>query len=307
MKKARFAILLTMTCGPLMSGARAATVFYVSLKGKDQWSGRLADPNAAATDGPFATLERARDAVREVKRAGLTTPVDVVVRGGVYDLPQTFVLTPEDSGRPDCPVTWRGQEGERPMIRGARRVTGWQPWRDGIWRADLKAQGMGGVTFHQLFFRGAGAKPTDFSQRLILARYPNFDPEHPITGGNVYMPGSVGTVQERCHEVYYTEGALPLDQWQDMSQAEVVSTYNRGWHFAITPILSVDRAAHILNVQPVRGEFIKLNRFFIQNVLDALDAPGEWYLDYRESVLYLYPPAGESLDKSEVLVPCSTT
>ena len=39
-------------------------VLYVSVQGNDAWSGRLPEPNAAKTDGPFATLERARDAIR---------------------------------------------------------------------------------------------------------------------------------------------------------------------------------------------------------------------------------------------------
>jgi hypothetical protein len=43
---------------------------YVSPNGNDSWSGRLASPNRTRTDGPFATLERARDAIRALKRAG---------------------------------------------------------------------------------------------------------------------------------------------------------------------------------------------------------------------------------------------
>ena len=31
--------------------------FFVATKGNDGWSGKLAEPNGAKTDGPFATLE----------------------------------------------------------------------------------------------------------------------------------------------------------------------------------------------------------------------------------------------------------
>jgi len=41
--------------------------FYVSPKGNDAWSGTLAEPNATKTDGPFATITRAKLAVRELK------------------------------------------------------------------------------------------------------------------------------------------------------------------------------------------------------------------------------------------------
>ena len=41
--------------------------FYVSTIGNDDWSGKLPEPNADGTDGPFATVTRARDAVRLMK------------------------------------------------------------------------------------------------------------------------------------------------------------------------------------------------------------------------------------------------
>ena len=47
-----------------------AADFYVAPDGNDAWSGTLAAANADKTDGPFATLERARDAIRQRKAAG---------------------------------------------------------------------------------------------------------------------------------------------------------------------------------------------------------------------------------------------
>ncbi|HRR67609.1 MAG TPA: hypothetical protein P5063_08195, partial [Methanomassiliicoccales archaeon] len=49
----------------IAQSVRAVAVeVFVSPQGNDRWSGRLAAPNRSRTDGPFATLERARDAVR---------------------------------------------------------------------------------------------------------------------------------------------------------------------------------------------------------------------------------------------------
>jgi hypothetical protein len=42
--------------------------FYVAPGANDAWSGLLPTPNAAKTDGPFATLERARDEIRARRR-----------------------------------------------------------------------------------------------------------------------------------------------------------------------------------------------------------------------------------------------
>ena len=48
-----------------------ARVFYVAPNGRDAWSGTLAEPNGAGTDGPFATLARARDAIRQLKSTAI--------------------------------------------------------------------------------------------------------------------------------------------------------------------------------------------------------------------------------------------
>ena len=92
------------------------TAFYVSTGGDDRWSGRLPAPEANQNDGPFATLTRARQAVRELKAQGdLPGPVDVLLRGGKYFLDQPVVLGSEDSGTHSCPVSYRAYPGEVPI------------------------------------------------------------------------------------------------------------------------------------------------------------------------------------------------
>ncbi len=43
-------------------------VLYVSNKGNDKWSGKIPDPKTGAGDGPLATIEAARDAIRRLRR-----------------------------------------------------------------------------------------------------------------------------------------------------------------------------------------------------------------------------------------------
>src|SRR6266540_2089217 len=74
-------------------------LFYVSPNGNDAWSGKLAAANADNTDGPFTSVEKARDAIRQLKARGpLTQPVTVYLRGGLYVLSQPLVFSPQDSG-----------------------------------------------------------------------------------------------------------------------------------------------------------------------------------------------------------------
>ena len=62
--------------------AAAEAVFHVSPDGSDNWSGKLPEPNGDRTDGPVASIDRARQAVRELRRAGgKPVPITVRVRG----------------------------------------------------------------------------------------------------------------------------------------------------------------------------------------------------------------------------------
>ncbi|HOV76994.1 MAG TPA: hypothetical protein PLS24_03140, partial [Sedimentisphaerales bacterium] len=56
-------ILTSLVLASALS-VQAATTIYVSPSGNDSWSGQIAQPNAQKTDGPVATLQRARDILR---------------------------------------------------------------------------------------------------------------------------------------------------------------------------------------------------------------------------------------------------
>ncbi|WP_109117497.1 right-handed parallel beta-helix repeat-containing protein, partial [Azospirillum sp. TSO22-1] len=101
-----------------------ANAFFVAPNGNDSWSGRLDAPNADGTDGPFASLERARDAMR----AGAVKTT--YVRGGTYRLGATLELTAADNG-----VRIEGYSGETPVISGGERVTGFVAEGDGRYSA----------------------------------------------------------------------------------------------------------------------------------------------------------------------------
>ena len=161
------AMLLPMcsACAAQPPNAKSATVvmqpadYYVAVNGSDKWSGKLATPNSAKTDGPFATLERARDEIRKVKTAGgiPAAGITVEVRGGLYECSKTLELTAEDSGTATAPVVYCARTGETVRLTGGRVVTGWKPVADPkvlarldtnaqahVVQVDLKAQGITG-------------------------------------------------------------------------------------------------------------------------------------------------------------------
>ena len=162
--------------------------FYVALNGNDAWSGALPAPNAAKTDGPFGTLERARDEIRARRRVqteadkALWPGATVWVRGGRYFLRQTFRLDAPDSGLAKARIFYRNYPGETPVLIGGLPITGWAAHDANTWKADVTAQGFKDIYFRQLIMDG---------KRQILARYPNFDANNPYGGGWAYADGKV--------------------------------------------------------------------------------------------------------------------
>jgi len=83
-----------------------------------------ADANPGTKARSFATLERARDAVRALKdKSGLPPGgVAVVIHGGRYHVADTFRLRAEDSGTETAPIVYRAAPGKAPVFTGGARL-----------------------------------------------------------------------------------------------------------------------------------------------------------------------------------------
>ncbi|MFA7003791.1 MAG: right-handed parallel beta-helix repeat-containing protein, partial [Verrucomicrobiia bacterium] len=249
------------------------------------------DTNPGSMAKPFATLERARDAVRDLKsRDG----VSVFVRRGTYALPQMLKLDARDSG-----VTWRAYKNEKPVIIGGKTVGGFELWKGEVLKANVGAQGVTNF-FRQLFFDG---------KRMHLARYPNFDPKNPYGGGWAYADGKPWPMYaERLGEDRRTLQYKAADarQWARPEEGEVFVFARYNWWNNIVRIKSVDREQCTITLTgdcsyPIRT----FDRYYVRGLLEELDAPGEWYLDKKEKTLYFWPPA--PLKKREVYAPTMRT
>lgn len=265
----------------------AATVMYVSTEGNNAWSGKMAQPNTQHSDGPFATLAAARDAIRRLKAQGpLTRPVTVYVRGGTYILSEPLVFTVADSGTEKTPISYTAFRGETPLLSGGKRITGWEKaGRGKLWQAQVPGVREGKWCSHQLFVNG---------ERRQRARTPNT--------GFFRIDGRMmkGKLKFKFHE-----GDLK-PEWAGQEDVELVLL--QAWTVLRAHITDVDTSTRTASLS---GEYApKLQeegaRYWIENTLDALDSPGEWYLDRRSGKLYYWPMTGEDMKRAEVISPMLT-
>ena len=281
--------------GPAVKGLAdrkgAAVALFVALEGNDAWSGRLAEANAAGTDGPLATPARARDLVRQLRAAGQPAgPVTIQLRGGTYFLSEPLVLKPEDSGTAAAPVMWEAYPGEKPVLSGGRRIADFVRGKDGRWTAAIPEVKEGRWRFRQLFVNG------ERRQRPRLPREGYF---------RVAKADLTGDWQKGADRFGFAPGDMRAD-WRNLQDVEVVVLHY--WTDAHLPIATVDEATQTVTFTRKTSKRLTDDsqstgaRYFVENVLEAL-GPGQWYLDRRAGVLQYRPRPGEDVARLEVIAP----
>ena len=284
------AVLGLVSCAPWR--ARVPLALYVAPDGNDQWAGRRAD--VGAPDGPFATLTRARDEIRTLKAAGsLPRGAVVNVLPGTYRLAEPFTLTAEDSGTPDAPIVYRGVGPEKPRLVGGRALKGFKPYRGKIVQCDLKANGLAGKRFGQLFFKGT---------RQVLARTPNRDAKDVHGGRWAHVARAEGSDQHK--EFFYDTDET--HQWAHPQDGRVRIFGGYDWAFRIVPIAKHVPEEHKIVLKGQSWGPLRIgDRYIIEGLLEELDAPGEWHLDPRTDTLYFWPP--DPLADGDVVAPAASS
>jgi hypothetical protein len=273
-------------------------LYYVSTHGNDAWSGRLPEADAAGADGPFATPERARDEVRRLKAAGpLTQPLTVLLRGGTYRTDKAIEFTPADSGTAEAPVTYAAYPGEQPVISGGRLLAGWRKGEGALWTTEIPEVKAGAWYFHQLFVDG---------QRRPRARTPNQgylyteDILAPIDRSKVWSDSSMPAMRG----FRFRDGDIAA--WRNPEDALIVIYHS--WTTSMQFITEIDPVQRAVRLAPRStwpiGYWWEYNtRYHVENIPEALDAPGEWYLERRTGILSYWPRPGEDMLTAVVVAP----
>jgi len=292
-------VILTLATVLARAGETPSADFYVSPEGNDAWSGTLDAPKAEGADGPLATLQGARDAIRRLKASGpLEKPIRVLLRGGTYRVTEPVVFSAEDSGTEQAPITYAAWPGEKPVISSGVAVTGWKKEAEGpLWTTVVPAVKEGHWYFRQLFVDG---------RRQAPARIPNDDffrsggPGAPNTDRGA--AGEEASVKRSIH--YQGDDLKP---WSNLDDAVVVVYHS--WTASRHRIKSLDTEQKLVEFTAPAGwpmgYWEKNQRYYVEFVREGLDAPGEWYLDRGTGVLSYYPRPGEDMTTAEVIAPAA--
>jgi parallel beta-helix repeat protein len=281
----------------LLKTSSKEIVFYVAPNGNDAWSGNK--PSPQGKKGPFATLSRARDAVHQLKQRQsglLKQPVRVLVRGGTYFTEKTIDFTDADSGTKESPIIYQAYKNETPIISGGKLIKNWTRVKINnkvAWTTTLPEVKEGKWAFHQLWVNGHRAQRCRYPKKgyLKVEKSPDVTPE--------WNKG-----QSRFQ---YRQGDLKA--WKDLTQAEIVVMSR--WLESRLPIREIDAKSRIVSFTeptPLRIEAGNSGSsgagvFYVENIIELLNDPGEWYINYNTGQVFYLPRPGEQLSNAQFVAP----
>lgn len=261
------------------------------------------DSNPGTEEQPFRTIEKARDSLRGLT-AGMDHDVTVYLRGGEYSYADRYTTEPagsasfpytvrrselildeRDSGKNGFDVVYKAYPGERPVISGGKKVTGWTLHDENlnIYKANIGT----GIDTRQLYVNG---------KRATVAR--SEGPPANLTLDIGYGHTTTDTFLADWNNirdiefVYYSHWVthrLKVDSITSDGEKATITMNANYWGFSTTTGEPAIKAVTDLQ--------------YIENAYELLDTEGEWYLDRQTGDLYYKPFDSEDMATANVVVP----
>ncbi|OUP82162.1 hypothetical protein B5F07_14640, partial [Lachnoclostridium sp. An169] len=296
--------------------------FYVSVNGSDE--------NNGSKDSPFATVERARQAVDEIND-NMTGNIIVNIGAGDYYLGDTLMFDEGDSGTNGFEVIYRSSDGVgKANLIGGERISGWVLADEtDVSEYDLDESLLGKVYKTQL-----DPEKYEFNtlyvndERATMARTRNRDnnPFFPMAKGE-YMRSTGGHNNDL--NMYYNAADLDEKTIQGMVHAQErgeeeiaqVFVWDGGdwdWFTNTVPIATISTENSEFKFPEPPADYpekyrTKYNigtgaRYFLQGNLAFMDVEGEYHYNKSTGTIYYYPKAEDgAIEEQTIIVPTMQT
>ena len=273
-----------------------------------------AGADAAVADGstekPFATIEAARDYLRNADKSGYNA-VKVMVGAGNYTVSSAIEFTAKDSGTKDCPISYVGAPGAKiagGVVLSAKDfkkaeggLTKYFPEavRDKIVMIDMNKYGYTSAKIQADMSREKTlnyANKAPFLSvngvRQTLAQYPNGTWLHV---GETVTHSADGTTDTAIDHVthqtvnYGEEHMAKVNSWSDAVPIFVMARLYKLWCPDDSIVVERSKTEPTVDIlfagghEPDKGTIL-----YFYNVPEELDIPGEYIYD-ENAILYYYP------------------
>jgi hypothetical protein len=259
------------------------------------------DNNPGTLENPVQSLEKAKAIALQALNQ-LSRPINVYLRGGIYHLAQPLKFTAQDSGKPDMPITFKAYANETPWISGGQKLGPWRASNLGprIFVTDAK-----NLKFRQIYVGG---------ETGIRSRYPKVNSTNYFHIVDYRFDAGKYSFQVPSAALF--SSALNQSASWENAEIHVYQTFNI-LKLRIESIIPgainstvVAKSPESLALQVAGGPESKDLPFFIENHIQMVQSPMEWFHDAKQGLLYFYAPDNMTLDtlnQTPVVVPLGTS
>jgi len=275
--------------------------YFVSPKGNDN--------NDGSKNKPFATIQKAQEEVRKLKKSTINGGIAITLKNGIYNITDTISLNKADSGTKNTPIIYRGENRGKVTLYGGKQIKGFtlvtnkeildrlpETARGKVYECNLKAQGI--TDYSEIKPRGFSYPVPNETLELFfndepqtLSRYPNkgfLDIKSLVASGNI-TKGEPSIIEY--------EGNEP-ERWTKAKDMWIFGYFKYLWADGTVKVSSIDTTNKTLIMKKAykyggdQGmDTTQGIIYYAFNLLEEIDEPGEWYLDRETGILYFYPPS----------------
>lgn len=240
-------------------------MIYVSPNGNDSADGSISSP--------LKTINAAKELAKAVDGE-----VTIVFREGNYTIDETVCFDSSDKNN----VTYKAYQGEKVVFTSGVPYSGFEECTVNGVKAFRKNVGAD-ADFNVLFNENTTLKRTRYPESGYL--YVNGIQDGDCLYGEGVAKNFIGFIGD--------EKAIRTMK----NEKDVVIRILHYWKDEMATLTEVDKeTGHIVFSRPTSMTVEKNQRYFYENVFEALNEAGEWYLDKAEGILYYIPSEGETAE-----------
>lgn len=260
-KMTAFLMSVTMVFGLAGTVYATGNDIYVSASGSDK--------NGDGTQSsPFATLEKARDYTKDANG-----DITVNIAGGEYFVDTKFVINSDYSGNENKTITYKGENNT--VFTGTKKVnsTDLKKVTDPKTLKRLKNSVRGSVLELDLNGYCTPSKNTELilnNEKLTLSRYPN--------------SGFINA-QNDSSDATFTVNDTSVSSWKNTDNIRLRGSLNAQYNWGSAEIKEISQTT-VTATENVRNGA----KLYFENVLEELDAVGEYAIDMGAGKLYCILP-----------------
>ncbi len=249
------------------------------------------DSNSGTFDNPVLTIEKGIALGTQLKNSNEGKTVSVNIRGGDYYVNKTIQLTSQNSGTEQNPFIIQAYNGETVNIKGSTPLTPtrFTQLKDSEVLAKIPEEARKYIGVYDLSRNVSNLTPYTGNNSSLgytclivddkeqtLARWPNtgFDRTSVVNGERSFTG---------------TDGKSRSSNWKLASNAMACGYFGVEYFYEEVPITSIDSNVVVLSEKPYYG-IADNKRYYVKNLIEELDSPGEYYIDTKTGKLYYYPP-----------------